>query len=239
MKTIKLKCLNISLAAMLFAAASYTAVGHEYRKDMRPQAEKEDGLGMYQVDRITTFHLVKALEIAGVRIFVFPLKPFDKKYKLDIYLHEYVNGKIVKTDNLYNFRIDNDNTYTHSGGEKYTLGGTYYTDYIDHITFYTKDGDSVATGSLSTYTLQNNNIKLQKKITREKQFYNWRSYSQTDWKIGEEIPLLIYASSWWDEKWELDRFCGVVDLSRDEKGTQELLESSLHYFVFTYKVYEE
>jgi hypothetical protein len=233
MKSVKLK--NISLAVILFVAAYCTAVGQEYRKDMRPQAEKDDVYGEYQVDRITTLNLLKALELAGVRIFVFPLKPFDKKYKLDIYLHEYVDGKIVKTDSLYFFKRDN--TYIHDGGENY-IGDKYYTDYIDHITFYTQEGDSVTTASLHTYAARLGGKKLQKKITRERQFYKWRSYSQTDWKIGVEIPLLVYASSWWDEKWAVDRFCGVVDLSRDEKETQELMESSLHYFVFTYKVYE-
>ncbi|GHT82405.1 hypothetical protein FACS189467_7620 [Bacteroidia bacterium] len=236
MKSVKVECKNIMLVAMLFAAVSYTAVGQEYKKDMRPRVEKEDIHGM-QVDRITALNLLKALEIAGIRIFVFPLKPFDKKYYLSFYLNEYVDGEKINTNDFFGLQISND--YTHTGGEKSTAGDKdKYYDYFDNITFYTKNVDSVATVSFDMYGRGMGGIKLHKNITREDQFYKWRSYSQTDWRIGEEIPLLVYASSWWDKEDKIDRFCGVVDLSKDEKGTQELLESSLHYFVFTYKVYE-
>ncbi|GHV64656.1 hypothetical protein FACS1894199_03430 [Bacteroidia bacterium] len=227
--------MNIILAAMPFPTASYTAVGQKYKKDMRPRAEKEDTQGMHQVDRITTLNLLKALKIAGVRIFVFPLQPFDKKHYLSFYLNEYVDGKKIQTDNFSGIQISND--YMHTGGEKYTAGDKYkYYDYVDNITFYTKNVDSVATVSFDMYGSEFGGIKLHEKITREGQSYHWRSYSQTDWKIGEEIPLLVYASSWWDEEDKVGRFCGAVDLSEDEKETKKLLKSSPHYFVFTYKV---
>jgi hypothetical protein len=50
--------------------------------------------------------------------------------------------------------------------------------------------------------------------------------------------MLVYGSSWYDEKIKTDRFCGVVDLSLDEERTKELLDYSPHYYVISLKVFE-
>ncbi|MDR0714146.1 MAG: DUF5041 domain-containing protein [Bacteroidales bacterium] len=221
-----MKIRNILTIALLLTTAF--AVGQEYRKDLRSQEEKDDRHDTYQLDRIRTSHLLKALEMAGIRIFVFPLNPFDKEYKLELYLNEYVNGEKIKSDHF-----GGNNMYVY-----FTKEEQLYADYIDNITFYTKDVDSLIVISIGTYSFSLSGMKLKKNKMREEQFYNWRSYSQTDWKIGEEVPLLVYASSWRDEQFNVERFCGASDLSKDEKETRELLSFSPHYFIFTYKIYE-
>jgi hypothetical protein len=78
-------------------------------------------------------------------------------------------------------------------------------------------------------------IPFRKKRDRPWQSYHWRSYDMTEWKFGEETPLLVYASSW-DDGHGGERFCGAVDLSMDEAATRELLGFSPHYYMITYKL---
>jgi len=77
-----------------------------------------------------------------------------------------------------------------------------------------------------------------KSVDGREHFYNWRVYSKNDWVLNEEVPLLVYASSWYDEKYDVMRFCGAVDLSLSEEDTKELLDRSPHYFVISYKIAE-
>jgi hypothetical protein len=49
---------------------------------------------------------------------------------------------------------------------------------------------------------------------------------------------MVYASSWKDKEYGLQRFCGAVNLSENDKKTKELLSSSPHYFSIYYMVTE-
>jgi hypothetical protein len=116
-------------------------------------------------------------------------------------------------------------------------------DYIQKLTFYAKDRDTISTISMSHYGGGVSGVQL-KKIKAEEwtgqgtQSYYWRTYSKTDWKLNEEIPLLVYASMWYDERIKGFRFCGTVDLSYSKKETKELLDKSPHYYVVRMKVSE-
>lgn len=200
-----------------------------YKKDTRPQAEKEDTYNSYQANDITKTDMLKALELAGVRVFKFQLSPFNKQYKLTVSIDEYVNGQKTSTKDLYAI---GKNTYTHF--EDTTL----FFDYIDELTFYTKTyNDSSVFLQLETYA-GTDGIKLTTSKTRKYQFYNWRRFSKTSWQLNKTIPLLVCASSWYAAENNVERFCGVVDLSRDEKETNELLQKSPHYYMISYKVSE-
>ena len=220
---------NLFLSCNLFA--------QEFRKDTRSQQQKEDNFNTYQSDAISKIDLLKALEFEGIRIFKFPLSPFDKEYKLTVKLDEYVNGKIISSKNVYYY---GKNTYTHfeDSAPKDSVP-VFYIDYIDQLFFYTKiKNDNEISATLSTYA-GSDGMRLKTRKTRKNQFYNWRHYSKTDWVLNKDIPLLVCASSWYDTKYKIERFCGVVDLSLDEKQTKELLEDSPHYFVISYKVSEK
>jgi hypothetical protein len=224
---------SILIMAMLLTVILHVN-GQDYKKNLRSPEEKLDKYDSYQIDRINKVHLIKALELAGIRIFNFPLKPFDKKYKMHIYIHEYIDGAEVKeAENIY---FAHDNTYTYFEKNE-NHPEIRYIDYIESITFYTKETDTISSIAFETYAMQLK-MPLKQKKTRESQFYKWRSYSQTDWILNEEVPLLVYASSWYDEKQDIERFCGAADLSLNEEDTKELLGSSLHYFVISYKIFE-
>lgn len=206
-------------------------LAQQYKKDPRTLLEKEDPYNQYQTDLVSKVDLFKALEIAGIRMFKIPLLPFDKEYKLEVLLSEYVDGVKISSTNLYFY---GKNSYTHYGSE-----GEYYTDYIDNISFFTREKNDTTVGlSIQTQAFSISDIALVKRISRNGQTYNWRRYSKTPWELDQEIPLLVFASSWYDEQYKFDRFCGVVDMSRDQESAKELLDSSGHYYIISYRVKE-
>jgi len=223
-KTIILMALFIS--SNLFA--------QKYQKDARTPAQKEDPHNSYQADLVSRTDLLKALELAGVQVFKFPLASFAKEYKLSVRIYEYVNGCQSSSRDLYAI---GKNTYTHfRDSSSMDTPRVLSIDFIDQLTFFSRnENDSSLSLVIATYA-GSDRIRIFKKQTRKFQYYTWRRYSKTDWVLNQEIPLLVWASSWYDQKNNVERFCGVVDLSRDKKETKELLNSSPHYYVISYKV---
>lgn len=213
------------LPLMIILFANGNLFSQQYKADNRIQLLKEDDNNSYKSDRISTLDLVQALEVAGVTINKFNLGTFDKKYQLLIILDEFKEGKKVKSDTLMN----EDNTYYYyERGEK-----DIYMTYLDQIKIFTQSKDSTFTMNFKTYKMSFKHVVHFQKLT-EKSFYNLRSYPDTKWILNEKIPLLVYASSWKDKKGDFQRFCGVVNLSRNDKETDELLNSSPHYYMVSY-----
>lgn len=199
------------------------------RKDTRPDSVKEDEMNVYQASQISKVDLLSALSDMGLRIFIVPIQPsFSKTYKLSIDLNEYVNGKLINTKEI---SPDENNLYF------YYIKDKQYADYISRIKFVARDVD---TASLLTVDIMGNTtgLILKKQKERLHQFYLWRSYSITKWRSGVEIPLLVFSSSWYDKKFNIERSCGAVDLSNDKAATDELLQNSHHYFIVSYKISE-
>ena len=63
--------------------------------------------------------------------------------------------------------------------------------------------------------------------------YYTRPFIIDGFEKGKFIPLVLYAAPWWDENYEIYRFCGENELSPDM--TSELLKDSPHYFVIGVK----
>ena len=228
-------------AAFLSILISINAISQEkYRKDERPQNVKEDTYNQYQTNRISELDMLVALELLGIRIFDIPISPaFEKEYSLSVKLDEYVDGKKISSkDILPDHPTFKGNTYSHYIEDPIEQKNVWYFDYISKMTFFSKDNDTTIIVKLSHLAGSVEGIKIKKKTVREGQFYNWRSYSNVDWELNEEVPLLVFASSWYDEQFKIDRFCGTVDLSRDEKETKELLDNSPHYYIISLKVFE-
>ena len=195
--------------------------------DNRPKIEKEDSNDMYNQSKMTTLDLLEALELASVRIHKFDIGSFEKEYNLQLFADEYVNGKLIKTDTLVNYKND----------YGFWIDGEYNQGFIDQIKIFTKTNKNQSTLSIKTYALTTTkDINLGK--TDYRQFYNWREYKETKWKLNEKIPLLIFASSWLDKKYNFHRFCGVVKLKENDERTQELLDYSPNYIVINYKISE-
>ncbi|MFC0875055.1 hypothetical protein ACE01N_00590 [Saccharicrinis sp. FJH2] len=84
-------------------------------------------------------------------------------------------------------------------------------------------------------TTLNRNFEFTK--TYNRQFYIWKKYSETEWKLNEQIPVLAYISSWKDKRGYI-RNCGARELSKGEDATNKILNSSPDYFILSYIVRE-
>ncbi len=196
-------------------------------EDPQNQLEKEDPDNLYNEANISRLDLIEALELASIRIHKFNIGEFDKEYNLQIFAEEYVNGKIIKTDTLLDYTNDYD----------FEVDDEFYQGFIDQIKIFSKTEDNISTLDIRTYALSSKSeINLAKNDHR--QFYTWREYANTKWEINKSIPLLIFASSWLDKKYNFHRFCGVVKLSNDDEKTEELLNSSPNYIIVSYKITE-
>jgi hypothetical protein len=199
----------------------------EVKPDTRIQLLKEDGLNRYYSQDITQLDMLQALDFMGVRIRKFDLGTFDQKYQLHIYVETYRDGEVVKTDTMLAY--DNEYHY-YEQGEK-----DCFLDYIDQLKFYTKTEDNRSEVRLHTYAMS---TKLDIELERwsDEQFYNWRFFKDAQWELNRKIPLMVFASSWEDKRYGFHRFCGVVNLEEGEEGTEELLEYSPAYVLFSYEV---
>lgn len=197
------------------------------KPDHRSSLQKEDASNQYRSDEITQLDLLHAMDFAGIRVQKFNLGQFDQKYQLYIFADTYEKGKIVKTDTI----LANDNEYHYyERGEK-----KYFLDYIDQLKFITKTEDNRSEIRLHTYAMSTKKeIELNK--WDDQQFYNWRFFSDAQWELNKKIPLMVFASSWQDKRYDFHRFCGVVNLEEGEEGTEELLQESPTYVLFSYQV---
>jgi len=214
----------------LFSFMTVTGLTQEIKKDFRPQNLKEDGKNVYKTHQVSELDILQALEFSGIRIFKFNLGQFDKKYAFYIFTDEYLDGKITKTDTLVAY--SNEYHYYQVGSEDYFL------DYIDQIKIFTKEEENKLNLKICTYAMSTDK-ELTYDKTNDDQFYNLRRYINTAWKPDKKISLLVFASSWEDKKHGFQRFCGSAELQENDKGTKELLSSSPHYFLISYKAVPE
>jgi hypothetical protein len=215
------------IACALISINSYS---QNFKKDLRPDSVKEDYMDDYQAGQISKVDLLSALNSLGVRVFNCRLLPrFTKIYKLTVDVDEFVNGKMISTKNV---SPNEKNIYFFWEKDK------QYADYVNKIKLIARDADSVSILSVDIMGNTTDGIKLKKHIERKHQFYLWRRFSVTNWTLNAKIPMLVYSSSWYDKRFDIDRSCGVVDLSNDKAATKELMDNSPHYFLISYKISE-
>src|SRR5690606_14963753 len=126
---------------------------------------------------INTIDVLKALDLADIRIFKYNIGKFDRKYKLHLFIDEYQEREIIKSDSFYTSNVYD---YFLEGRDE------IYSDYIDHINIYTNLKDS----KLILLSIETNIFSYKKpieyKTINDQQFYNLRSYSETLWKINQK-----------------------------------------------------
>ena len=228
--------MNMKILIVMLASLFVTLIGNAQQivKDVRNQNEREDSFDYYQSDKISNLDILEALDVLGVNILKFETGEFTEKLGFGFIIEEYKDGKLIKTDSLYN-RHNMYHYFTEETGNKPLHA------YIDQIRIITKQNEDELFLTISTYRMKmNKSIKYKK--TDSDQRYFLRHYSQTNWALNKKTPLFVYASSWKDKKSGVHRFCGVVDLSENKSDTKELLSKSPHYFIFSYytkKIKEE
>ena len=228
--------MNRFLVFFISVQISISAVSQElqYRKDDRIQNVKEDPFGHYQ-SHFSEIDIQKMFDMLGLKKFFFQIVPaFEKEYRFTIYLDEYVDGKKVNSRNIDGGR----NVYRYPVDDSIKQKRVMYIDYIPNINVFTQNSDSTVNLKIKTYRAEDGIILKKKKNRDEWLPYYCRTYSKIEWKLNEEIPLLVYGSPWWDGSINMYRFCTAPDLSMDERVTKELYENSPHYYVLGYKVSE-
>lgn len=194
----------------------------EYKIDKHSQEEKEHK--NTDLNEISLADLVEVLKSQHIEINKFKIGKFDKRYKLQLIADEYLNGKMISSNVIANM----DNTYTHLESDK------PYFDYIDQLTIITNTNpkEKKAELTIKTYAFQMNSF-LEMKNTEKENNVHWRKYTDTKWELNKKVPLIICASSWLDPKINYRRFCGVKTLKLNEAGTNELLNSSPNYVMYS------
>lgn len=219
----------LCLFFVITIATSNDLMSQQFKRDTRLQTIKEDAYNMYQSDKVSNLDLIEALELSGITINKFYFGSFDKEYNFIIIIDEFKDSRIVNSDTVLN---DNNEYHYYTMGSKEVS-----TDYIDQLKIFSKIEDSTLIFYFKTYGLSFKKEIIFKKYDK-KSFYYFRSYIDTKWALNEKIPLLVYASSWLDKKGGFQRFCGVVNLSKNSEKTNELLASSPHYFMISYLINE-
>lgn len=216
--------LSVALLSLLFFNP---ILAQEIKPDGRMQIQKADANNAYHSDEITQLDLLQALEFAGIQIKKFNLGRFDTVYQFFLFAEEYRKGKLIDIDTL----MSGSNKYHYyQRGEE-----AYYNDFIDQIKFVTKDDDNKSELKIITYKMSGKR-KIELEKFDEQQFFVWRSYQDTQWRLNKKIPLMIFASSWKDKVYDFHRFCGRVILTENDEDTQELLRESPTYIQISYKV---
>ena len=189
-----------AVSAILTLLISYLVSGQEFSHDNSRQIEKEDASNTYQSEAISSLDILEALDFLNVHIFKFKNGYLNKPYKLFVMIDKYTNGKIERSDTLF----EGSNTY-----HFFKRGGEHpFFDYIDQMKFFTSSNDQSFTIRLNTYASSVRQSFPYNK-TRKNQFYHWRRYIDNSWQIDKKTPLFIFASSWKDEKYGIERFCGA------------------------------
>ncbi len=200
----------------------------EYRKDTRTQLAKEDPSMRFKANPINNADLLRVLEQLGIHIYKFDIGKFDRKYNILLTMDEYVDGKKIATKEIMHWN----NVYTYSIDSVNSGNSVLFYDYIDQLSFYIKQNNATAFIEITAYS-GTGGVIVEEQRNREDQFYSCRYYTDTQWIFNEDVPLLVYASSWFDEG---ERFCGATVLSKNDEDTNKLLNSSPHYFSFSFKV---
>lgn len=216
-----------SILTLIVLIGFTTLQAQERAPDRRIQLIKEDSQNRYQSNNITNLDILQALDFADIQIKKFNLGQFDEHYELYLISETYKKGQVVHTDTI----LADDNMYHYFQ----TAQEDVFYDYLDQLKFITKDDDNKSEIRLHTYKMSRKfNIELEK--WDDRQFYNWRSYTETHWKLNKKVPLMVFASSWQDKRYDFHRFCGRVTLEEGEEGTEELLRESPTYVLFSYIV---
>lgn len=189
------------------------------------QSVKEDGTNYYRSDDLNQLDVLEALDFAGIKINKFKIGSFDTTHNIIFTIEEFLNSKLRKTDTIFN----RNNLYGFYIGEK------RYNDYIDQIKIISKQEGGTCKGKIETY-VGSDGFKLVGDTTTKNRYYNWRSFINPTWKLNKKVPLMIYASSWTDKEYGIQRFCGTIELKENDDDTKELLKKSPHYYLFAYIV---
>ena len=166
----------------------------------------------------TTFNDYKALFNAkGYMVYSFDISEL-KGSKIELYLKEYVDSQEVKSVSILGGAYSME-----PKGDKVLLG-VLPSDNDSTLTYYYNLENTLSyTGVLKTkpifWASEN------KWITQ----YHTRPFEMAPVEKEKFIPLVLYGSIWYDEKWKITRFCGENTIKPDLSS--DILKYVSHYYI--------
>lgn len=188
--------------------------------------------------------LFNVLEAMDVYLYRFNLKEFlNNKYNISVYIDEYEPKNSPKR--IFNHNMGNNIRSLSEVPEEYREEWRKYKqipegkdewEEIKEMSIYLrKQNDSTAAFTIKVPDSRtvNKKIPLHQLETENfnAYFYSPRPFDFVATKIEEsiEIPLVLYASAWIDEKYKVIRFCGEKKI--DPEMNAEILKHVPHYYI--------
>ena len=186
------------------------------------------------------------LQASGYRVYSFDISEFlDESYFFNFQIREYVNKEEVE-GKYRNFMFPNrvmlaempessQKSILQEGRAADPEKGVYIQSKKLTIGFRPAKEDSVQFVRLSLDGLGESGMPLElkplKKSQNDKQFYYYESrpFKIEKFEEGKFIPLVFFASYWYDEKGGFFRFCGADEIGPNMEA--DYVENTPHFYV--------
>ena len=227
MKTVDFKISVIALAMLVLSCAAF---GQQIKKK---NVELDD--------------FITLLGASGYELFNFDItEMLNERYNIVFVNKEFSAGKEIESSNLTmvpNKRLLTD--FPESSRQEFLDGGGRIIDpktqAIHHAEkfsfgFYPSGNDSTKTMQLHVpdfMTMGKVTFKLRGLTAKDSDklmfFYHTRPFKLNALKEDEFIPLILLGSGWYDERFNVFRFCGEREIEPDMSS--EILKDVPHYYV--------
>ena len=193
---------------------------------------------------------ITLLNASGYELFSYDISDMlNERYDITIVRKEFEAGKEISSSNLNvfpnkmlltdypetsfqevieaGFSIIDPDTQAIAHAEKISFG------------FYPSDNDSTKFMQINIPIIGSMSLPLKlrglpRKGSEEKYFsYNTRPFKLKTFEVNEFIPLILYGSSWYEEKFNIYRFCGENEIEPDMSS--EILKDVPYYYVIGVK----
>ncbi len=190
--------------------------------------------------------MISLLSASGYELFSFDIKEMlNERYTIEFIKKEFLGGKEINSTDLMSIQnkrlltdfpesyrqelIDNGEiidpkTQAVKHAEKIVLG------------FYPSGNDSTKCVQLQVpgfFTMGRITFKLRGLPTKDSDkpmfFYHTRPFELNKLKEGEFTPLILLGSGWYDEQYDVFRFCGESEIDPDMSS--EILKNIPHHYV--------
>lgn len=166
------------------------------------------------------------LESYNIHAYQVDLQPVREKHvKLKIYLDEY-HGRDSVTNRL------NQGFETR---RSFPEGPVYQMERLRSMFRFKTDSTAFISLSIPDFFAFQLPVDLES-VNNSGYFYNSRPFARTDFETGKKIPVVLYGSNWYDEQFDVYRFCGRKELPVDMND--EMFDLIPHYFIISLKVEE-
>lgn len=197
---------------------------------------------------------VTLLGNSGYELFSYDITELlNERYDIVFVKKEFLAGKEIKSSDLS--KISNKRLLTEFPESQWQKvvdeGGVIdpKTQAIAHAEkfsfgFFPSGNDSTKTMQLEVpgfTTLSRISFKLKGLSTKDSDnlmyFYNTRPFKLNAFKEGEFTPLILLGSGWYDEKYNVFRFCGEIEIEPDMSS--ELLKDVPHHYVIGVRIFKK